>query len=55
MNFVSENKKETKGTKKYSAALYYHTSTQKLHVMLFFRNLTTLDKNNLDRISNRMI
>ena len=55
MNFVSEHKKETKGTKKYSAALYYHTSTQKLHVMLFFHILTTLDKNNLDRIPNRMI
>ena len=55
MNFVSEHKKETKGTKKYTAALYYHTSTQKLHVMPFFHILTTLDKNNLDRISNRMI
>ena len=55
MNFVSEHKIEAKGTKKYSAALYYHTSTQKLHVMLFFHILTTLDKNNFYRISNRMI
>ena len=32
-----------------------HTSTRKLHVVLFFHNLTALDENNLDRISNRMI